>query len=243
VTAGTIRNRVTSVVLLSSGLDSAVNLKCALDRGPVPAALTFDYGHRAAKREAARAAAMCERFDVAHEVVRLPWLGRITRTALVDARRTLPHPRAADLDDPRAARRSAERVWAPNRNGVFLAVAAAFAESLGADQVVPGFNAEEAATFPDNSPEFVTAYNRALRLSTLSRVKVRSYTARRRKPAIVRLGIEIGAPLDLAWCCYEGGRRLCGRCESCRRFLRAIAEARAEEWFRQNHRWMPEGRE
>lgn len=228
-----------SIVLLSGGLDSAVNLKCALDRGSVRAALTFHYGQRAARREIESAAAMCERFRLRHEVIRLAWLGGITRSALVASGKHLPRPRAVDLDDPRAARRSADRVWVPNRNGVFLAVAAAYAESLDAGRVVAGFNAEEAAAFPDNSAEFVSAYSRTLRFSTRTGVVVKSHTARLRKAAIVRRGMRNGAPLDLVWCCYDGGRALCGRCESCRRFLRAVAESGGANWFRRHHPRMP----
>ena len=231
-----------SVVLLSAGLDSTVNLKCALDEGPVVAALTGDYGQRAARREVRYAKAMCERLRVRHEIVPLRWLGRVTNGALVNDRRAMPHPRPDRLDDPSAARRSAERVWVPNRNGVLLSVAAAYAEALGADEVVTGFNVEEAATFPDNSPEFVEAFNRTLRLSTRTGVRVKSYTARRRKAAILRLGVKIGAPLDLIWCCYEGGRRMCGRCESCLRLLRAAEEAGRTAWFRRNHRAFPDTR-
>jgi len=236
-----------SIVLLSAGLDSAVNLKRALDEGGVAAALTFDYGQRAARQETRSSRAMSARLRFRHEVITLPWLARITRQtaggqarcALVARREALPHPNEADLDDPAAAAKSASRVWVPNRNGVFLAIAAAWAEALGADQVVAGFNAEEAATFPDNSAEFIRAYTRSLRLSTKNAVKVKSYTARLRKPAIVALGLRIGAPMDLVWCCYEGGRRMCGRCESCMRFLRAVRKARAEKWFRSNHPRMP----
>jgi 7-cyano-7-deazaguanine synthase len=127
----------------------------------------------------------------------------------------------------------------PNRNGVFLAVAAAYAEALGADRLVTGFNAEEAASFPDNSEEFARAYTRSLRFSTRNGVRVKCYTSRLRKPVIVALGLRIGAPMDLVWPCYEGGRRLCGRCESCMRFLRAVRQAGEEEWFRAHHAGMP----
>jgi len=230
------------VVLLSAGLDSAVNLKAALDRGPVRLALTFDYSQRAARRETEYARAMCRRFGVKHKVVPLKWLGAMTRTALVKGTRAVPEPKLGDLDDREAASRSAERVWVPNRNGVFLAAAAAYAESLGAEAVVPGFNAEEAAAFPDNSPEFVAAYNRGLRFSTRGRVRVKCFTARKRKAAVLRMGLRIGAPLDLVWPCYRGGRRLCGRCESCARFLRAVADARATDWFARHHPRMPAGK-
>lgn len=226
-----------SLVLLSAGLDSTVNLQCARDRGDVTAALTFDYGQRAARRETAAAAAMCARAGLRHEIIRLPWLARITPTALVRRRAPLPLPSRDRLDE--TASKTAARVWVPNRNGVFLAIAAAYAEALGADQVVPGFNAEEAAAFPDNSTEFIRAVNQSLRLSTRSRVRVTCYTARKRKAAILRLGLKIHAPLDLVWCCYQGGRRMCGRCESCLRFLRAVETVRCADWFREHHRRLP----
>ena len=161
------------------------------------------------------------------------------RDGAVGRKKPLPRLKPAELDDPVAAGRSALAVWVPNRNGVFLAVAAAYAEALGAGRVVAGFNAEEAVTFPDNSEEFARATTRSLRLSTQNAVKVKSCTFRLRKPAIVALGLRIGAPMDLVWPCYEGGWRLCGRCESCLRFLRAIREARREDWFRANHPRMP----
>jgi 7-cyano-7-deazaguanine synthase len=230
-----------SIVLLSAGLDSAVNLKRALDDGGVAAALTFDYGQRAARREVENSAAMCARFRIRHEPIRLPWLARITETALVGRKKPLPRLKPDELDDPVAAGRSALRVWVPNRNGVFLAVAAAYAESLGAPRVVAGFNAEEAATFPDNSEAFARAYTKSLRLSTQNAVRVMSYTFRLRKPAIIAQGLKIGAPMDLVWPCYEGGKKLCGKCESCLRFLRAIRQARREDWFLANHPHMPAG--
>lgn len=218
-----------SIVLLSAGLDSTVNLKCALDEGAVAAALTFHYGQKAARAEVARARRMCQRYGVRHNVIPLPWLKAITRTALV--RGKVPRPKADALDDHAAATKSATAVWVPNRNGVFLAIAGAFAESLGAEQVVTGFNAEEAATFPDNTAAFLRAATRAFEFSTMSHVRAMSYTTRLKKPAIVRLGLERDAPMDLIWPCYLGGKRICGRCESCMRFRRAVTRADAEEWF------------
>jgi len=215
-----------SIILLSGGLDSAVALKWALDRGPVLRALTFNYGQRAVRRELAAARAMCRRLGVAHEAVRLNWLEAITQSALVSPAESLPRPATADLDNPAEAEQTARAVWVPNRNAVFVAIAASFAEALGADTVVAGFNAEEGASFPDNRAAFVTAMNRVLTMSTLSKVRVRAPTQRLSKPAIAALGRRIHAPIDLAWSCYLGGPKPCGVCESCRRFQRAVAGRR-----------------
>jgi 7-cyano-7-deazaguanine synthase len=118
--------------------------------------------------------------------------------------------------------RSAKAVWVPNRNGVFIEIAAAHAESLGATRLITGFNKEEAVTFPDNSPQYVAAVNRALLFSTANGVRVVSYTGALEKKGIVRLGRRLGAPLKHIWPCYEGGRAWCRRCESCLRSLRAL---------------------
>ncbi len=75
-----------SIVLISAGLDSTVNLKCAQDDGGVAAALTFDYGQRAARREAGNSAAMCARFGIRHETIRLPWSGGSPARRSSDAR-------------------------------------------------------------------------------------------------------------------------------------------------------------
>lgn len=228
-----------AIVLLSAGLDSAVNLKQAATDGGVALALTFDYGQRAATREAACAAFMCQQMAVPHRLVLLPWLQDICSTALVDRSAAIPEVTFSHLGEhPVASGATAEAVWVPNRNGVFVNVAAAFAESMGADVVVTGFNAEEAATFSDNSPEFVSAANASLAYSTRSRVRVISYTQDLQKDAIVRLGRSIGAPIPSVWSCYHGRAEHCWRCESCARLERALRSAGAWEWF-QAQRLLP----
>jgi 7-cyano-7-deazaguanine synthase len=221
-----------AVVLLSGGLDSAVNLKAAADEVGVQVALTFDYGQRAAAREVAAAAAMARAVGAPHRVIALPWLAEICTTALVNTAQDLPRLTAAQLSDAAVlGGETARAVWVPNRNGVFLNIAAAFAESAEAPTVVTGFNAEEAATFPDNSADFVAAANAALAYSTATQVRVMSYTQPLAKPEIVRLGREIGAPLELIWACYRGGEEHCGECESCARLERALRAAGAWGWF------------
>jgi len=227
---------MSDVVLLSGGLDSTVNLALARAEGVVGLALTFDYGQRAARNEAAASRTICRVVGVRHKVVRLPWLGRIKGSALTDRSIRVPRPSVDELEDPAATRGSAAAVWVPNRNGVFVNVAAAYAEGLGCNRVVVGFNAEEAATFPDNSPAFVRAANRALRYSTRSGTKVFCYTTEMAKPEIVRTARRIGAPLELTWPCYEGGSRPCGRCESCVRFRRAVRAAGCEAWLARRRR-------
>ncbi len=213
-----------AVVLLSGGLDSAVNLAAAAQVGPVLGAITFDYGQLAAVREMAAAAAMANRYGIWHRRLTVPWLTSDV-SALTNPRAAMPEPEAGSLDDFAATSLSAAAVWIPNRNGVFINIAASLAEQEGADQVVAGFNAEEAVTFPDNSADYVEAANEALAFSTQGRVRVVCHTLELDKVEIVRLGRWLKAPLDLVWACYRGGEVMCGRCESCRRLARAYAQA------------------
>lgn len=202
------------VAILSGGLDSTVSLAAAARKMDLVLALTFDYGQRAARREREASARVARRYRVPHRVVEIPWLAGITRTSLVNRATRLPRNETSTA--------SAAAVWVPNRNGVFIETAAAHAEALGAARLITGFNREEAATFPDNSAAYVNAVNAALSYSTANGVKVVSFTAGLDKRGIVRLGRRLGAPLDLVWPCYEGGKAWCRTCESCLRALRAL---------------------
>jgi len=202
------------VAILSGGLDSTVSLAAATRKMDVVLALTFDYGQRAAKRERDASAKIAKHYKVPHRVIAIPWLADLTGTALVNRRARLPVNEMSE--------RSAKAVWVPNRNGVFIEIAAAHAESLGATRLITGFNKEEAVTFPDNSPAYVTAVNYALSFSTANGVRVVSFTGNLEKKGIVNLGRRLDAPLKFIWPCYEGGKRWCGECESCLRSLRAL---------------------
>lgn len=214
-----------SIVLLSGGLDSAVSLAYALREGRVELCLTMDYGQRAAAREISAAAALANHYTIRHQVVGLPFLKEITSTALVNQASMVPEPDDNLLDNREYAKMSAAAVWVPNRNGVFINIAASFAEAYGCGVVITGFNREEALTFPDNSEGFVKEINGALNYSTSNHVEVISYTQRLNKTEIIRLGQRLNVPWDLIWSCYYGGQSMCGKCESCRRFFRAMQAA------------------
>jgi len=215
-----------SVILLSAGLDSTVAFKHAYDRCSELLALTFDYGQRAAANEIEHAIQICRKFDVPHEVIELPWIGRFGG-ALTDAS-ALPELAEHELDS-KASVDSARRVWVPARNLLFLSIAAGYAENGGYELITVGFDAEEAATFPDNSAEFAKRFNRALEYGTLTHPIIDAPLIDLDKAGIVRLGVAIDAPLGMSWSCYESGDLPCGVCESCLRRARAFAEVGAKD--------------
>jgi 7-cyano-7-deazaguanine synthase len=215
-----------SIILLSSGLDSAAAFKMAYDSSEIVAALTFDYGQRAAEKEIDHAHAMCRRFFVRHKVIEVPWLMEVTATALVNKKKAVPRPKREELDDIKGrAAETAHAVWVPNRNGAFINIAGCFADAMKVDQIICGFNAEEGATFPDNTPEFVEAVNKSLSYSTENHAKVVAPVISMTKEEIIKEGLRIEAPFDLSWSCYFSDEKPCGTCESCMRRARAFERA------------------
>ena len=214
------------VVLLSAGLDSTVNAYEAIKHHhEVVLALTFNYGQRAASKDVEHSAKLAQHLGVPHKVVELPWFKDFNKSSLLVESQEVPTGSAVEIDNLQKSEETAKSVWVPNRNGIFLNIAAAYAEALGADAVIPGFNAEEAATFPDNSREFLKQATKSLWYSTSNHVTVGCYTAHLKKPDIVRLGQGLKIPWELIWPCYFSGDQWCGQCESCLRSKRAFASA------------------
>lgn len=202
--------------MVSGGLDSVVALALARRRCEVRLVLFFDYGQRARDSERVSVMSIAGYYGLPLEEVRLPWLEALVPPGM-RAGASGDEP-LTDLDD----------VWIPNRNGVFINIAAAYAERYGCDSVVTGFNRDEAGEFPDNSVEYVERVNGALALSTRSGVTVTSDTIGMGKREIILEGMEAGAPLSTIWSCYRSGERMCGRCASCRRLRVALAAVPAQ---------------
>jgi 7-cyano-7-deazaguanine synthase len=212
--------------LLSSGLDSVAALTIAKEQMDVELALVFDYGQRSAKREIEYSKKVSDHFGIEHRVIELAWLASVTKTSLVNTDEDVPEmsmDQIADAADSSITIDSAKSVWVPNRNGVLINIAASFAESMGLEYVIVGFNKEEGATFPDNTPEFITAIDDSLSYSTMNSVKVLAPLINMGKKEIVSSAVDLNAPLEFSWSCYHGAAIPCGRCESCMRRKRAFA--------------------
>lgn len=211
-----------AVVLLSAGLDSSVNFYAALREYEIVLALTFNYGQKAALQEIEKSKILTKSKGIEHQVVDLPWLKKLGASGLTNSEAIIPMGRQVSIDNMKTSEGSAKAVWIPNRNGVFLNIAAGFAESLKAKYIIPGFNAEEAMTFPDNSFDFIRATRKAFSYSTANQVEVKCYTIRMTKVDIAKLGMDLQLPFKDIWPCYQNLEKWCGQCESCQRAKRAF---------------------
>jgi len=217
-----------AVVLLSGGLDSTASLALAETEACAPAAaLFFDYGQHAARREADAAREIAEFYRIPFERIELAWLARMSKSALIAGQGKPPRWSLERLDDaaPRA-------VWVENRNGIFINIAACYAAENGCDAVIAGFNREEAEVFTDNSEAYVDRINATLELGLARAVRLACPTLRMTKRQIVEHALALDFPWELLWSCYGGGEFLCRSCESCLRLARAVAGTPAERRVR-----------
>lgn len=223
-----------AVVILSGGLDSSTNLVLALEQYKVKLAITFEYGQRASKKEVQAAKLLCDHYKVPHNVVSIPLVGSFGKSALTDTTLEVPTSEV-EIDNLQISNQTAAKVWVPNRNGIFLNIAAGFAEALDCDFIIPGFNLEEAATFPDNSMEFIQALDTSFSFSTANKVTVKCFTIKMVKSEILEIAIQKKLPLKLIWPCYFDLDKWCGVCESCQRSKRAFIKNAipTELFFRQ----------
>lgn len=210
-----------AVVLLSSGLDSTVNLYEAHQQLEVCLVLSFRYGQRAEKPEMRQSQIIANKLGLKHKIIDLTFMKNFGLSSLIDDSKKIPTSEV-QIDDMKTSLETAKSVWVPNRNGIFLNIAAGFAESLGAKYVIPGFNLEEAQTFPDNSASFMSALDKSFSFSTSNHVQLKCYTIDMNKTQIVEQAKKIGIDFNDLWPCYFDGQSICRECESCKRFLRAL---------------------
>ena len=216
-----------AISVLSGGLDSTV-ATAKFREDYLIHALTFNYGQKSAEMEIKSANAVCREIGAENTVIELPWLYKLGKSALTsDA--VIPEPLVKDLDDLDISNESARSVWVPGRNIVFTSIANSFAESFGAEIIIVGWDLEEAATFPDNSEEFLNAFNNVLEVGSFDNIKIEAPLINMNKQDIVKLGNDINAPVTLSYSCYKGYEEHCGVCESCMRRIRAFNRAGVED--------------
>jgi 7-cyano-7-deazaguanine synthase len=210
------------VVLVSGGMDSCVCAALAV-RDHDAAAVHVSYGQRTEDRERRSFEAICDRLGIGDRlVVRNEALRAIGGSALTDVSIAVPETHTLGAGIP--------VTYVPFRNAHFLAVAVSWAEVLGAQAVYIGAVEPDSSGYPDCRPEYYRAFNEVVRTGTREgAIKIITPLIAMRKAEIVTLGLEISAPFDLTWSCYQREDRACGVCDSCRLRLRAFREAGSKD--------------
>ena len=216
-----------AIAVLSGGLDSCV-ATCVYAKEYEIHGITFNYGQKSFKQELKASKAICKKMGFTHEVIELDWLSKISNSSLTSSK-DIPTLTNEDLDDLDKCKQTASSVWVPGRNIVFSAIATSYAESIGASIIIVGWDLEEAATFPDNSKEFLESFNNMLNVGSLENIEIKAPAIDLDKSEIVRLGDKINAPMELSYSCYSGDDKHCGVCESCMRRKRAFRLANVKD--------------
>ena len=219
------------VSLLSGGLDSTTVTAYALKVTDDLTALTFQYGQSHSK-EVDCAVEIANTLDLRHQLLDISFFRQVAWYS------ALTNPDRFPIPQDRAAAQMGASIpitYVPLRNTIFLALAAAFLESnilhaIEVDEVDPGSieaslfmapNAIDYSGYPDCRPEYFHQMSQALdygsKVSTEYHIPIRVETPiiHKSKADIVRMGVELRAPLELTWSCYRGDPAPCGSCDSC----------------------------
>lgn len=215
------------ISVLSGGLDCTVATSIYAKDYDLTA-ITFNYGQKSFEQELIHSEKICEKLGMKHEVIDLPWLNRISASSLTSDE-DIPEIDDDDLDNYSVSINTAKSVWVPARNTVFCSIALAYAESIGAEIIIVGWDYEEAVTFPDNSKEYLEAFNETIKYGSFDDISIKAPLIDMNKKEIVEKGFEVDAPIDLSYSCYSGNSTHCGLCESCKRRRRAFVDAGLED--------------
>jgi 7-cyano-7-deazaguanine synthase len=205
-----------AVILLSGGLDSTTVMAMAREMGFERYALSFDYGQRHALELDAARRAVADFGARDHLVLRVD-LDKIGGSALTGP---MAVPKGAAPDgEPEAI----PVTYVPARNTVFLSLALAWAETLGAFDIFIGVNAIDYSGYPDCRPEYIEAFERMANLATKAcvegrgRVRIQTPLIQMTKAQIVQKGLALGVDFSKTHSCYDPSPEglACGECDSC----------------------------
>lgn len=215
-----------ALVLFSGGVDSSTCLALAVkDYGAENVvALSVFYGQKHTK-EIQAANAVADYYGVEHIKLDLSLIFQYSDCSLLaQSKEEIPHESYAEQLEKTEG--SPVSTYVPFRNGLFIAAAASVALSKDCGVILYGAHADDSAgnAYPDCSPAFNEAMNKAVWEGSGGQVKIEAPFVGMNKSQVVKTGLELGVPYDLTWSCYEGGEVPCGTCGTCRDRLAAFEE-------------------
>jgi 7-cyano-7-deazaguanine synthase len=207
------------IVLFSGGIDSTTSLYWALKRFERVHSLTFDYGQRH-RIEISMAQRLAKKLGIPQKTLQID-LKQIGGSSLTDTK--IPLPEYEKLEE---MEEGLPPTYVPFRNGIFLALAAGWAEVEGIKDIICGFNIIDSPNYPDTRKQFVEAMEEAINQGTTAslneqKMRILAPFVNMKKSQIIKKGLSLGADYSYSVSCYSGEEIPCQKCSSC--FLRQKA--------------------
>ena len=202
-----------AIVLISGGLDSYTALAIAKDQGFDCYAISFDYGQRhIAEIEASKRVAKSLGVKN-HKIFKID-IGQFGGSALTNMQIDIPDFKDSD---------EIPITYVPARNTVFLSIAAAWGEVIGAYHLFMGANIYDYSGYPDCRPEYMQAFSKVLELGTKvgvgkgQKFKIHTPLINLNKAQIIETGLKLGLDYHMTVSCYQADKNghACGTCDSC----------------------------
>lgn len=194
-------------VLLSGGMDSVAAFYEVLGQHEVVAALSFDYGSKHNAKEIPFAKLHADRNEVAHHVIPLDFMNTLFKSTLLQSGGEIPEGHYAEANMIQTV--------VPFRNGIMLAIAAGYAESVEAEGLIIAAHSGDHAIYPDCREPFMQAMGNAMEQGTYAKIRLLRPFIDTDKTGIARRGVELGIDFSETWSCYKGQKIHCGVCGTC----------------------------
>jgi len=219
-----------AVIALSGGMDSITSFYWALDQGYELKAVSFFYGQNHSK-ELDMAKWNCEQMNVEHEIIDISFLGKITSnvSSLTSGSDNIPEG-MYDADNMKST-------VVPFRNGIILAVLAAYAEANECQAIICGVHAGDHAIYPDCRATFIDAMNKAIGFGTYENIEILTPFLDDDKTDICYTGLSLNVPYEKTWTCYKGQEAPCGKCGSCVERIEAFLGNDSIDPLYSNRQW------
>jgi 7-cyano-7-deazaguanine synthase len=213
-----------SIVLLSGGMDSTLVATIARSESSHVAALHLNYRHRTERRELQAFNEVADHLGISQRlIVDIEFLRHIGGSSLTDSSINVTNADLSATDIPSS--------YVPFRNGNFLAIAASWAEVIGAEAIYIGAVEEDSSGYPDCRRAFFDSFEQTIDLGTKPDTHIRILTPviRMHKSEIVSESVRLKAPIEKTWSCYQAEDIACGVCDSCALRLRGFAMAGVQD--------------
>jgi len=216
-----------AVCLISGGLDSCVTSHIAKNNDYKLYALTFRYGQRH-KKELKCAKEIAKILNSEDHVIFDLNLSQFGGSSLIDKDIKIEENKLENIG------KKIPSTYVPARNIIFLSIALAYAEIVDADVVFIGVTSTDYSGYPDCRSEFIESFQKTANLATKRAIEgktvdIKTPLINLSKSEIIKKGMELGVPFEKTWSCYKGGKKACGKCDSCKLRLKGFEVAGYED--------------